>query len=137
MRIRRIATTGVAGLAAATLLTFGAGAASAATTEPCPGTGPAATANLSAEKHAAFLKEMTELKAQRDAIMKKYGKAAPGTGKGQTAGQRARGAGRGTTARLTTKQRTAMQAALTTWRMERDELFTKYGITARSQGRNA
>lgn len=137
MRIRRIATTGVAGLAAATLLTLGAGAANAATTTPCPGTGPAATANLSADEHAAFLKEMTTLKLDRDAIMKKYGKTPPANGQGQAAGQRARGAGRGTTARLTTKQRTDMQAALAKWRVDRDALFTEYGITARSQGRNS
>ncbi len=72
MRIRQIAATGVAGLAAAALLTLGAGTANAATTEPCPGTGPAAS--LSDADHDAFLKEMTALKVQRDAIMKKYGK---------------------------------------------------------------
>ena len=99
MRIRQIATTGVAGLAAAALLTLGAGTANAATTEPCPGTGPAAS--LSTADHDAFLKEMTELKVQRDAIMKKYGKTPPTSGQGQGAGQRARGQGRGTTARLT------------------------------------
>lgn len=43
MRIRQIAAAGVAGLAAAALLALGAGAANAATTEPCPGTGPAAS----------------------------------------------------------------------------------------------
>ena len=43
MRIRQIATTGVAGLATAALLTLAAGTANAATTEPCPGTGPAAS----------------------------------------------------------------------------------------------
>ena len=74
---------------------------------------------------------------ERDAIMKKYGKAAPTAGQGQAAGQGARGAGRGTAARLTTKQRAAMQAELAKWRVDRDKLFTKYGITARSQGRNA
>ena len=137
MRIRRIATTGVASLAAATLLTLGAGVANAATTETCPGTGPAATANLSDEDHAAFLKEMTTLKAQRDAIMKKYGKAAPAAGKGQAAGQGTRGAGRGTAARLTTKQRTDMQAELAKWRVKRDTLMSEYGITARGQGRSA
>ena len=135
MRIRRIATTGVAGLAAAALLTLGAGAATAATTQPCPGTGPAAS--LSTTQHDAFLTEMTALKAKRDAIMSKYGKTPRTAGQGQAATQRARGAGRGTSARLTTKQRTAMRADLVTWRVSRDALFAKYGITARSQGRNA
>ena len=37
MRIRQIAATGVAGLAAAALLTLGAGTANAATTETVPG----------------------------------------------------------------------------------------------------
>ena len=137
MRIRRIATTGVAGLAAAALLTLGAGAANAATTETCPGTGPAASANLSDEDHAAFLKEMTALKVERDAIMRKYGKTAPATGQGQAAGQGTRGAGRGTAARLTTKQRTDMQAELAKWRVKRDTLMSEYGITARGQGRSA
>ncbi len=135
MRIRQIAATGVAGLAAAALLTLGAGTADAATTEPCPGTGPAAS--LSDADHEAFLKEMTTLKVRRDAIMKKYGKTPPTSGQGQGAGQRARGQGRGTTARLTTTQRTAMQAELAKWRVTRDKLFTKYQITARSQGRSA
>ena len=135
MRIRQIATTGVAGLAAAALLTLGAGTANAATTEPCPGTGPAAS--LSTTEHDAFLKEMTKLKVSRDAIMKKYGKAAPRSGQGQVAGQRAGGQGRGTTAKLTTRQRTAMQAELAKWRTSRDALFAKYHLTARSQGRSA
>jgi hypothetical protein len=133
MRIRRIATTGVAGLAAAALLTLGAGAANAATTQPCPGTGPAAS--LSDTDHDAFLKEMTALKVQRDAIMKKYGKTPPTSAQGQGAGQRARGQGRG--AMLTTAQRTAMQSELAAWRAARDTLFAKYGITPRNQGRNA
>ena len=135
MRIRQIAATGVAGLAAAAMLTLGAGTANAATTEPCPGTGPAAS--LSATQHDAFLKEMTALKVKRDAIMKKYGKTPPTSGQGQAAGQRGRGAGRGAGARLTTTQRTAMQAELAKWRVSRDALFAKYGITARSQGRSA
>jgi hypothetical protein len=133
MRIRQIAATGVAGLAAAALLTLGAGTANAATTAPCPGTGPAAS--LSDVDHDAFLKKMTTLKNQRDAIMKKYGKTPPTSGQGQ--GQRARGQDRGTTARLTTTQRTAMQAELAKWRVTRDKLFAEYGITARSQGRSA
>ena len=108
MRIRQIAATGVAGLAAAAMLTLGAGTANAATTEPCPGTGPAAS--LTDADHDAFLKKMTTLKSQRDVIMKKYGKTPPTSGQGQGQGQRARGQGRGTTARLTTTQRTAMQA---------------------------
>jgi hypothetical protein len=131
MRIRQIATTAVAGLATAALLTLAAGPANAATTEPCPGTGPAAS--LSDTDHDAFLKEMTELKVKRDAIMQKYGKAAPGSGQGQ----RARGQGRGTTVRLTASKRTAMQAELAKWRVSRDALFAKYQITARSQGRSA
>lgn len=135
MRIRQIATTGVAGLAAAALLTLGAGTATAATTEPCPGTGPAAS--LSDADHDAFLKEMTALKVNRDAIMKKYGKTPPTSGQGQGAGQRGRGAGRGATARLTTAQRTTMQAELAKWRVSRDALLAKYAITARNQGRNA
>lgn len=133
MRIRQIAATGVAGLAAAAMLTLGAGTANAATTEPCPGTGPAAS--LTDADHDAFLKKMTTLKNQRDVIMKKYGKTPPTSGQGQ--GQRARGQGRGTTARLTTTQRTAMQAELAKWRVTRDKLFAEYGITARSQGRSA
>lgn len=133
MRIRQIAATGVAGLAAAAMLTLGAGTANAATTEPCPGTGPAAS--LTDADHDAFLKKMTTLKNQRDVIMKKYGKTPPTSGQGQ--GQRARGQGRGTTARLTTTQRTAMQAELAKWRVTRDKLFADYGITARSQGRSA
>ncbi len=141
MRIRQVAITGVAGLAAAALLTLGAGAANAATTEPCPGTGTGPAATLSTTQHDAFLKEMTALKIKRDAIMKKYGKTAPGSGQGKgksdAAGQRARGAGGGASARLTTSQRTAMQAELTTWRVSRDALFATYGITARNQGRNA
>ena len=135
MRIRQIAATGVAGLAAAAMLTLGAGTANAATTAPCPGTGPAAS--LSDADHDAFLKEMTALKVKRDAIMKKYGKTPPTSGQGQGQGQRARGQGRGTTARLTTTQRTAMQAELAKWRVTRDKLFAEYGITARSQGRSA
>jgi hypothetical protein len=139
MRIHKIATTGVAGLAAAALLTLGAGAANAATAEPCPGTGPAAS--LSTTQHDAFVKEMTALKVKRDAIMKKYGKTPPisgqGQGAGRAAGQRARGAGRGANAKLTTSQRTAMHAELVKWRASRDALFAKYGITARNQGRNA
>jgi hypothetical protein len=134
MRIRQIAATGVAGLAAAALLTLGAGTANAATTAPCPGTGPAAS--LSDADHDAFLKKMTTLKNQRDAIMKKYGKTPPTSGQGQGQGQRARGQGRGTTARLTATQRTAMQAELAKWRVTRDKLFAEYGIT-RSQGRSA
>ena len=134
MRIRQIAATGVAGLAAAAMLTLGAGTANAATTAPCPGTGPAAS--LSAAEHDAFLKEMTALKVRRDAIMKKYGKKAPTSGQRQGAGQRGRGAGRGSSARLTTTQRTAMRAELARWRVSRDTLFAKYGITARNQGRN-
>ena len=134
MRIRQIAATGAAGLTAAAMLTLGAGTAIAATTEPCPGTGPAAS--LPAAEHDAFLKEMTALKAQRDAIMKKYGKTPPPSGQGQGAGQGARGQGRGTGMGLTTSQRSAMQAELSTWRESRDKLFAKYGITAR-QGRNA
>lgn len=134
MRIRQIAAAGVAGLAAAALLALGAGAANAATTEPCPGTGPAAS--LSDADHDAFLKEMTALKVQRDAIMKKYGKTPPTSGQGQGVGQR-RGQGRGTPATLTATQRTAMQAELATWRVTRDKLFAEYGITARSQGRGA
>jgi len=117
------------------MLTFGAGTANAATTEPCPGTGPAAS--LPTAKHDAFLKEMTALKAQRDAIMKKYGKTPPASGQGQAAGQRARGQGRGAGMRLTTSQRTAMKAELATWRVSRDTLFAKYGITARTQGPSA
>ena len=135
MRIRHMAATGVAGLAAAAMLTLGAGTANAATTAPCPGTGPAAS--LSDADHDAFLKKMTTLKNQRDAIMKKYGKTPPASGQGQAAGQRARGQGRGTTARLTTTQRTAMQSELAKWRVTRDKLFAEYGITARSQGRSA
>jgi hypothetical protein len=135
MRIRHMAATGVAGLAAAAMLTLGAGTANAATTAPCPGTGPAAS--LSDADHDAFLKTMTTLKNQRDAIMKKYGKTPPTSGQGQGQGQRARGQGRGTTARLTATQRTAMQAELAKWRVTRDKLFAEYGITARSQGRSA
>lgn len=134
MRIRQIAVTGVAGIAAAALLTLGAGAANAATTEPCPGTGPAAS--LSGADHDAFLKEMTALKAQRDAIMKKYGKTPPAAGQGQGQGQRAGQRARGGT-RLTTSQRSAMQAELAKWRVSRDALFAKYGLTARNQGRGA
>ncbi|HEX6888516.1 MAG TPA: hypothetical protein VF143_10470 [Candidatus Nanopelagicales bacterium] len=134
MRIHRIATTAAAGLTAAAIVTLGAGAATAATAEPCPGTGPAAS--LPAAQHDAFLKEMTALKAKRDAIMKKYGKAAPAR-RGQGAGQPGRGGGRGAGAALSTKQRTAMQAELATWRVSRDALFAKYGITPRNQGRSA
>ena len=135
MRIRRIATTGVAGLATAALLTLAAGPANAATTEPCAGTGPAAS--MSTAQHDAFLREMTALKVERDAIRKKYAKTSPRSGKGQSASQRARGAGRETRAKLTTKQRTAMRAELAAWRVSRDALFDKYGITASSQARTA
>ena len=79
---------------------------------------------------------MTELKVQRDAIMKKYGKSRPPPGRAR-AGQRARGQGRGTTVRLTASKRTAMQAELAKWRVSRDALFAKYQITARTQGRSA
>lgn len=133
MRFHRIAATGIAGLAAAALLTLGAGPATAATTEPCTGTGPAAS--LSDADHDAFLKEMTALKVRRDAIMRKYGKTPTAAGQGQGAGQGARGAGRGTNARLTAPQRTRMQSELAKWRASRDALFAKYGITASNQGR--
>ena len=133
--MRQIATTGVAGLATAALLTLTAGPANAATTEPCAGTGPAAS--MSTTQHDAFLREMTALKDERDAIRKKYAKISPRSGKGQSASQRARGAGRGTKAKLTTKQRTAKRAELAAWRVSRDALFDKYGISASSQARSA
>jgi len=133
--MRQIATTGVAGLATAALLTLAAGPANAATTEECAGTGPAAS--MSTTQHDAFLREMTALKDERDAIRKKYAKISPRSGKGQSASQRARGAGRGTKAKLTTKQRTAKRAELAAWRVSRDALFDKYGISASSQARSA
>jgi len=133
--MRQIATTGVAGLATAALLTLAAGPANAATTEPCAGTGPAAS--MSTTQHDAFLREMTALKGERDAIREKYAKISPRSGKGQSASQRARGAGRGTKAKLTTKQRTAKRAELAAWRVSRDALFDKYGISASSQARSA
>ncbi len=126
MRVKRIAMAGAAGLTAAALLGVSAGAANAATTEPCPGTGPAAS--LSAEKHDAFLKEMTALKKERDAIRATYGKAAAGKG------QRAKKARTRKAKRLTTAQRTAMRAELAAWRAERDALFVKYGVTPPGTG---
>lgn len=139
MRITRMAATGVASVLAAAALGIGAaGAAGAATSSApgtCTGTGPAST--LSVEQHDAFLKEMTALKAERDAIMAKYGKAAPKAGKGQATAQRARGTARGSGAALTAAQRTAMQKELAAWRVERDALFEKYGLTAPNQGRSA
>jgi hypothetical protein len=132
---RRIATTGIATVGAAVLLSLGAGAASAATTDTCPGDGPAST--LSAEQHEDFDARMDKLKQRRDAIMAKYAtkaKRAPAAaGQGQRSGQNARG----TQTKLTTTQRAEKRAALTAWRVERDALFAEYGLTARTQGRGA
>lgn len=130
MTNRRIAATGAAGLLAAALLGMGVGVANAATTEPCPGTGPAAS--LSEEKHDAFQAEMDALKVERDAIMAEHGLAAPVAGQGQRAGRQSRGAQLGSA--LTEEQRTAMQEELAAWRVKRDALFAEYGLTARSQG---
>ena len=69
MRIHRIAATGIATVGAAVLLSLGAGAASAATTDTCPGDGPAST--LSVKEHNAFEAKMTELKRERNTIMAK------------------------------------------------------------------
>ena len=129
MRIKRLATTGGAALAAAAVLGLGAaGAASATSSTPgeCTGTGPAST--LSAAQHDAFDEEMTALKAQRDAIKATYGRT---TRARQGTGQRARRTA------LTAAQRTAMQKELAAWRASRDALFAEYGLTARSQGRGA
>ncbi len=134
MRIHRLAATGIATVGAAVLLSLGAGAASAATTDTCTGDGPAAT--LSAEQHEQFDARMTTLKQKRDAIMAKYAtkaKRAPAAGQGQRGAQGARGTG----TRLTATQRAEMRAALATWKVERDALFSEYKLTARSQGRSA
>jgi len=131
MRIQRIAATGMATVGAAVLLSLGAGAASATTTDTCPGDGPAST--LSVQEHTAFEARMTALRKERTAIMAKYGKSAPVAGQGQRSGQRARG----TQATLTTKQRAAKRAALAAWQVKRDALFAEYGLTARTQGRTA
>ena len=131
MRIHRIAATGIATVGAAVLLSLGAGAASAATTEPCPGDGPAST--LSVQEHNAFEARMTALKEERNAIMARYAKAAPAAGQGQRSGQKARG----TQTRLTTTQRAEKRAELAKWQVKRDALFAEYGLTARAQGRNA
>ena len=131
MRIHRIAATGIATVGAAVLLSLGAGAASAATTDTCPGDGPAST--LSVQEHNAFEARMTALKKERNAIMAKYAKAAPAAGQGQRSGQKARG----TQTRLTTTQRAEKRAELAKWQVKRDALFAEYGLTARAQGRNA
>lgn len=131
MRIHTLATTGIATVGAAVLLSLGAGAASAATTDTCTGDGPAST--LSAERHDTFEAQMTELKKERDAIMAKYAKSAPAGGQGQRSGQRAQG----TQAKLTATQRAEKRAALAVWRGKRDALFAEYGLTARAQGRGA
>ena len=131
MRIHRIAATGIATVGAAALLSLGAGAASAATTETCPGDGPAST--LSVERHDAFEAKMTTLKKERNAIMAKYGKAAPVAGQGQRGAQKARG----TQLKLTATQRAEKRAALAAWQVKRDVLFAEYGLLARTQGRNA
>lgn len=137
MRTTGKIATGVAALATATVLGLGiAGSATAATTTTpgtCTGTGPAAT--LSQAQHDAFSKRMTALKAERDAIMAKYGKSAPVAGQG--AGMRARGVGRGSGVALSTEQRTAMQKELAVWRVKRDALFAEYGLTPRNPGRGA
>jgi hypothetical protein len=133
MRIHRIAATGIATVGAAVLLSLGAGAASAATTDTCPGDGPAST--LSAEKHDAFDARMTELKKQRDAIMANYptkATRAAATAQGQRSGQKARG----TQTKLTATQRAEKRAALAAWKLERDALFAEYKLTARTQGRS-
>lgn len=131
MRIHRIAATGIATVGAAVLLSLGAGAASAATTDTCPGDGPAST--LSVQEHDAFEAKMNELKRERNAIMAKYGKAAPVAGQGQRGAQRARG----TQTKLTATKRAEMRAALATWQVKRDALFAEYGLTARTQARSA
>ncbi len=134
MRIHKLAATGIATVGAAVLLSLGAGAANAATTDTCPGDGPAAT--LSAEQHKDFDARMTALKEKRDAIMARYttkAKRASATGQGQRSGQRARG----TQTNLTSTQRAQKQAELAAWKVERDALFTEYKLTARSQGRGA
>jgi hypothetical protein len=129
MRIHRIAATGIATVGAAVLLSLGAGAASAATTDTCPGDGPAST--LSVERHDAFEAKMTALKRERNTIMAKYGKAAPVAGQGQRRGQKARG----TQTKLTATQRAEKRAALARWQVKRDALFAEYGLTARTQER--
>ena len=131
MRNRRIATTGIATVAAAALLSLGAGSAMAATNDTCQGNGPGST--LSATEHNAFEARMTELKRERSTIMAKYGKSAPGAGQGQRSGQKARG----TRTKLTTAQRAEKRTALAQWRVKRDALFAEYGLTARTQGRRA
>jgi hypothetical protein len=134
MRIHRLAATGIATVGAALVLSLGAGAASAATTDTCPGDGPAAM--LSAEQHEDFDARMTKLKEKRDAIMARYAtkaKRAPVAGQGQRSAQKARGTG----TRLTTAQRAEKRAALAQWRVERDALFAEYGLTTRTQGRRA
>lgn len=134
MRIHKLAATGIATVGAAVLLSLGAGTANAATTDTCPGDGPAST--LSAEQHKDFDARMTALKKDRDAIMTKYAKkakSATAARQSQRNGQRARGTG----TPLTSAQRAQKQAELTRWKVERDALFTEYKLTARSQGRNA
>lgn len=130
MRKRRITTTGIATVAAAMLLSLGAGAANAATSDTCLGNGPAST--LSAEEHNAFEAKMTALKKERNTIMAKYGKSAPAAGQGQRSGQKARGTG----TKLTPQLRAEKRAVLAKWKDKRDTLFTEYGLTARTQGRS-
>jgi len=134
MRIHRLAATGIATVGAALVLSLGAGAASAATTDTCPGDGPAAM--LSAEQHEDFDARMTKLKEKRDAIKARYAtkaKRAPVAGQGRRSTQKARGTG----TKLTAAQRADKRAELTKWKAERDALFTEYKLTARTQGRGA
>lgn len=133
MRIHTLSAKGIATIGAAVLLSLGAGTANAATTT-CPGDGPASS--LSAEEHDAFDARMNALKKERDAIMAKYStkaKRAQASGQGQRGAQKARGTG----TKLTATQRAEKRAALATWKVERDALFSEYKLTARTQGRSA
>jgi hypothetical protein len=139
MRITMRTAASVAAVTAVAAVGLGAAGAANAASAPatCTGTGPAST--LSQEQHDKFLEEMTALKEQHDAIMAKYGLSAPGgrAGQGAGAGQRMRGMGRAGGASLTAEKRLAMQKELAAWRVTRDALFAKYGLTAPNQGRGA
>lgn len=121
MRLSKIALTGASGLMAAALIGLGGGVANAAGTGDCTGTGPAAS--LSTQARDSFQQELAALKAERAEIRAKYDQVA--------ANNRARARAKGrtnATARLTTAQREAKQAALAEWRAQRDALFAKYGL---------
>jgi hypothetical protein len=68
--------------------------------------------------------------------MAKYGLSSPGgrAGQGAGAGPRMRGMGRAGGASLMAEKRLAMQKELAAWRVTRDALFAKYGLTAPNQG---